>query len=590
MPTGFDVDTLVPVDVSTVAADVGAEMVDFDDTTHDAAFVQFEVDTDNTFPDPTELGDDVDIGIVAQNNQVFKRSDDLQPDTDYFIRAQAENVVYSDDTLFSNAAKSSQGFINDISEKDLSNAAAEPLASEAMTQFTNSRTNLLTYSNVVSDFWGADSPTQAFWDAGSFNQDNTQFGLWQIDLDLSSISTLDLKLRGGASRGSDLTETESTSINSNAFNITYSEQSDTIYVGNFDNNEVYAYDGTTLDSKFTRSDAIDINSYMDTYDGNLIYVDDNSTVKIVTPDNTVKTSYSTSLSYITWFDVDYVNGKILTGRDSNRVEVIDQDGNQVLDRTFTQDNAPAFFDTPQGNGGAALENSFVVYNGGDGEVYKFGYSTPDSGEVLNNTTAGANLKGTAGGDFVSWSGSTLKGHDLATGDELWSASISISNTTVFPVECTDDGIFAGDSSITRVSNNGNVIYENQNPNGYSGTGINSSSGFQEDVYLMTSGTLYAFENGVAGPAATVRVGDSNTLYSQVVSSDSYSSESFDVSSFSGVQTVYLGLSGEDISPDNYAQGTYNGATGSGNSLYVYNDAGSVGNATNFAEFSDITLT
>ena len=590
MPQGFEVDTLSPQNISTVAADVGAEMIDFDDTTHDAAFVQFEVDTDNAFPSPTELPSEVDIGFVAQNNQVLKRSDDLMPDTDYFIRAQAENVVYSDDTLFSSAAKSSQGFINDISEKDLTNAAAEPLASEAMTQFTTSRSNLLSYSNVISDFWSLDSPTQAFWDNGSFNQDNTSFGLWQTDIDFTGVSNLNIKLRGGGEIGSTLNEeqsfTDSEFIGGDWSDILYSQSNDTLYVVNTE--KAHGFDATTLSQNFEQAyPASGFDAYEQAIvnnDGNLVIKYANSDfdryVYEVDPSGTVVRNTSLGSPYGDLHQK--ANGDYIVTRDSEIT---------IYDSSFTQKNNFTVSGNPYNNEFAFGENYFYFIEDFEYRIEQYDYSGSKIGETgpnsFNDTihvTGSTLVKYSQGGD------GSLTGYNLSDLSEKWTGS-SIASGQVAVESRTDRDLFfrsPNGSNYSRVTETGKVVYDKDY-----GSILAGHDGAGGTVFTLTEGAAPVFKrytNGLASGDTTVRVGDSNNLFKQQVNSTSYNQQTLDVSGISGVQTLYLGFTDYDVSPEDYAFGTNNGATGSGNSLYVYDTSGSVGSASTFAEFSDITLT
>jgi len=590
MPQGFEVDTLSPENISTVAADVGAEMIDFDDTTHDAAFVQFEVDTDNTFPSPTELPSDVDIGFISQNNQVLKRSDDLMPDTDYFIRAQAENVVYSDDTLFSSAAKNSQGFINDISDKDLTNAAAEPLASEAMTQFTNSRTNLLTYSNVLNDFWSLDSPTQAFWNNGSFNQDNTSFGLWQADIDFTSVSNLNIKLRGGGELGSTLNEeqsfTDSEFMGGNGSDILYSQSNETLYVMNLE--KVHGFDATTLSQNFEQKYAKDS---LDQFDEAIVNNDGNLVIKYrnddfsrylyeVDPSGTVLKNTSIGGPYGDLHQK--ANGDYIVTRD---------DEVTIYDSSFSEKNNFTLLNKPYNNQCAFGEDYIYILRDNPYIIEQYDYSGNKIGDAGNYSFKHTiHLTGSTVVVYNEEGDGSLTGHDVSDLSEKWTAS-SIASGQVAVESRTDRDLFflsRGGSNYSRVTETGNIVYDKDY-----GSELAGHDGAGGTVFTLKRGTSPVFKrytNGLASGDTTVRVGDSNNLFKQKVNSSSYSEQTLDVSGISGVQTLYLGFTDYDVSPEDYAYGTNNGATGSGNSLYVYENSGSVGSASTFAEFSDITLT
>lgn len=228
MPEGFQVDTLSPSNISTVAADFGAEMIDFDDTTHDAARVYFEIDTTNTFPDPTELDNSVDVGLFSQNTQSSNRSQGLQADTDYFVRAQAKNIVFSDDTLFTQTDADSQGFISDLSETQsaMTDLTTSQNATSKVMNNLNSRTKILGSNFVLDTLWDNQPGGKAFINAGStilsgsYSSSNSSITFstdtpdgagvsllfdvsgtgnnvfeWSLDFDLSNYSTLNFKTK-----------------------------------------------------------------------------------------------------------------------------------------------------------------------------------------------------------------------------------------------------------------------------------------------------------------------------------------------------------------------------------------------------------
>ena len=571
MAEGFEVESKVPENISTVAADFGAEMIDFDDTTHDAAFVQFEVDTDSSFPDPTQLSDEVDIGLFAQNNEVFKRGRDLMPDTDQFVRAQAENVVYSDETLFSTAAQESEGFIIDVSNNDLDNAITSELAVTPMANFDESASNLLKHPDVVSNFWSLDQATQNFWDAGSFSGSSTE-GVWSRDIDFSEASQLVFDVKGDlpmAGYGDlETTLTESTgSARSIAFGdgfIAYGE-------GFGGDNNFHVHNTTDFSLETTLTEATSSIYGVAFGDGFVAYASFDENVYVHnTTDFTLETTLTEATSGI--FGLAFGDGFIAYATTDNNVYVHDT-SDFALETTLTEATNSVY--------DVALSDSFIAYGGDDENVYV--HNTTDFTLESTLTESTDAVEGVALSDsFIAYGG----------GDE----NVYVHNTTDFTLESTltestdnvesvafgsgfiayggfDDNVYVHDTSdfsleSTLTESTGNVESVD-----FGGSFI-AYGGFDENVYVHDSVEDTA--------PSSVKV-DNQNIFEESIGSDTFVERSADISSFSSVQQLELLIS-RDIDPSVFESSLGAGATGNGNSFIISNPDSNLE-----IEFSDIRL-
>ena len=443
MAEGFEVETKVPEDISTVAADFGAEMIDFDGTTHDAAFVQFEVDTDSSFPDPTQLSDEVDIGLFAQNNEVFKRGRDLMPDTDQFVRAQAENVVYSDETLFSTAAQESEGFIIDVSNNDLDNAITSELAVTPMANFDESASNLLKHPDVVSNFWSLDQATQNFWDAGSFSGSSTE-GVWSRDIDFSDASQLvfdvkgDLPVDGYGGLNTTLTESQD-SVLGVAFDdgfIAYGE-------GSFGDENVYVHDTSDFSLETTLTESQDGISSVAFGDGFIAYGSNDTNVYVHDmSDFSLETTLTESPSRVR--GLAFGDGFIAYGEDSFG------DGNVYVHDMSDFSLETTLTDPTDGLRSVAFSDGFIAYGGSDDNVYV--HDTSDFSLETTLTESTATVLGVAFGDgFIAYgsNGGDVYVHDSVGGTVPF--SVKVDNQNIFEESIGSDTFVEESADISSFS-------------------------------------------------------------------------------------------------------------------------------------------
>ena len=573
MAEGFEVETKVPEDISTVAADFGAEMVDFDDDTHDAAFVQFEVDTDSSFPDPTQLSDEVDIGLFAQNNEVFKRGQDLMPDTDYFVRAQAENVVYSDESLFSTAAQESEGFIIDVSNNDLDNAITSELAVTPMSNFDESTYNLLKHPDVVSNFWSLDQATQNFWDAGSFSGSSTE-GVWSRDIDFSDASELVFDVKGDLPLGGygdlETTLTESTDrVQAVAFGDGF------IAYGDEDNN-VYVHDTSDFSLEATLTEATSTVQSLAFGDGFIAYgdSDDRNVYVHDTSDFSLETTLTEAEGRVA--SLDFGDGFIAYG-----------DGGFGNDDVYVHDTSDFSLETTLSEStdeinGLAFGDGFLAYGGDDENIYV--HDTSDFSLETTLTEGTNDINAVAfGNGFLAYGVDDNNVYVHDTSDFSLETTLTESTERVFGVAFDDNGFIAyGEiDGIVYVHDTSDFSLETTLTEA---TNTVQSVAFGDDLlgYGSSDENVYVHGRVEASAPSSVKVDDQN-IFEESIGSDTFVERSADISDFSSVKQLELLIS-RDIDPSVFESSFGVGATGDGNSFIISDPDSNLE-----IEFSDIRL-
>lgn len=598
MPEGFDVDTVTPEDISTTAADFGAEMVDFDDTTHDAARVYFEIDTDNDFPEPTQLDSSVDVGLFSQDNQVLKRGQDLMPDTDYFVRAQAENVVYSDDSLFSQEAKDSDGFILDVVEKDFDPAFAGDLVTDEMSGIDGFAEKAVRHPDVLTNLWSKDVATSNFWSQGDFVGDSTE-GYWSLDVDFADRSELLVSLKGnlpvvGYSTSSNVIDIPSSA---NGDDLGFNGTEGWVAVAT-DDGDLYIYDVEDLTEIEQLSLSIDpddlkiavdeSNSYLSVLNGlngNQVVYDTSDFTEVTTLDDPTAASfivYDEINNYLFVADEGTENIYVYDSSDGfnleNTINVstpfgnwrgVDVDGSRNLLVLTDQNDGAKLYDTTD----FSSIQTILPYD--DEQIRSANFST-SKGELIVHTLAAFNDDRTV---YVYDSDNSF---DQVNAFEPtyteWVDDVAVDDVNGF--YSILDGDEATIYNLEDYSED-NVVSADFNISNMDIDGLGGLLG------LVGDGSVELFSASREGPETEVVVGG-DVVYNSEISGDSFNEETIDVSSYDSVQELRLRIAG-DLGSDSFSNDLGAGATGDGNSFIIYSDESDVSISPIKTQFSDLAV-